>query len=74
MRKLVFLATLLVSINGFAATATSHQLNTMIMNGVQQHSDINRNNIKIYGGRDFSRSVIADANELVWSGQPTLVG
>lgn len=72
MKRLVLLAMLMVSTNGFAATAT-HHLSSAVTKGMNSHTGVNHV-VKLYGGKDFSRSLMANANESVWNGQPTFTG
>lgn len=76
MRKLALtIGALLLSINAIAAT--SHNLNSAILKATQSHAKviaIKSSFPMTYGGQDFSRSLVAIANETVWSGQRTLIG
>ena len=75
MRKLVLLATILVSVNNYALTnGSAHKLNSTVMASFHNHAGVSHENIKLYGGRNFSRSLLSDANETIWSGQPALNG
>lgn len=72
MKRLVVLMATLVSVNSFAASST-HHLSSAVSKGVSSHIGVNHV-VKLYGGKDFSRSVMANANENIWNGQPTLAG
>lgn len=79
MRKLVLLfSALVLSANVFAATTNlPHDLGLAVKNMVQSenHAKMIKASIPmIYGGQDFSRHILATADESLWSGQRTLIG
>lgn len=73
MRKIgLLLGALLVSVNCYAgSTSLGSDLKSAILNNTtkQSHTDT-----IIYGGQDFSKKVIATANESIWAGQTTYIG
>lgn len=71
MQKFVtILAMLFLTSHVYAATLSSTIVNA-IKNNPTSNTTIQSQ--MIYGGKDISREV-ADANEPLWSGQPTLIG
>ncbi len=77
MRKIgLLIGALLVSFTCHAgSTATSSDLKTAILKSTNQQTNAAGNNLSIiYGGQDFSRPVVATANESLWSGQSTYLG
>jgi hypothetical protein len=77
MRKIgLLIGALLVSLTCHAgSTPTSADLKTAILKSTNQQTSAGGNNLSIiYGGQDFSRPVVATANESIWSGQSTHLG
>jgi len=74
MRKIgLFLGALLVSFSCYAgSTSVADDVKSAFVNN-SAHSGQDKFSI-IYGGQDFSKSVIATANESLWKGQTSLVG
>lgn len=82
MRKLVLtVCTLCLSVGAFAVTTSTQQMSisaqqvgSSIKNAVQNHAANPAQSSLVYGGRDISRSLVATANESVWSGQEAVIG
>jgi hypothetical protein len=77
MRKIgLLLGALLVSFTCYAGTTSvNSDLKSAILKSTNQQANSGGNNLSIiYGGQDFSRRVIATANESLWSGQSTFIG
>lgn len=71
MQKFVVIVSmLLLTSHVFAATLSSSIVKAFKNN---THSATGTHPNLIYGGKDISREV-ADANEPIWAGQPTLIG
>lgn len=77
MKKFAIVFSMLwVSMNIFATTPSSHPIGTAIFQSLQNKAKLTQNTTTsiYYGGQDISRSIIATANESLWTGQQTLVG
>ena len=74
MRKLVLISAALLSFNCLAFVNFPNNFNSSVMSSFHSSADVNQDNIKLYGGRDFSRPLMANANEANYSNLPIFVG
>jgi hypothetical protein len=74
MRKIgLLLGALLVSLSCHAGSTVGSDLKSAILKNTTKQVNSGGTSL-IYGGQDFSRRVMATANESIWAGQPTYIG